>query len=162
MENVRIITTVSKNGRRILGRLLPSTDLIMGIKAMCRQVNLDCGIIVSVIGSLKMAEFHYAVPDESQRLGIRMQSIRIRGPLELLSCQGVIGLTEERDLSIHLHGVVSDDEMKLYGGHFLPDSSPILGTGEIIIQESSDVQIILKQDEETGRAVHKYYSLINR
>jgi hypothetical protein len=45
----------------------------------------------------------------------------------------MIGLTVEGQLSIHLHGLMSGPDMKVYGGHFLEKGNPVLVTVEIVI-----------------------------
>ena len=158
MQNLRIQAVASEKGRRVVGRLLPGTDLITGIEAMCQQHHVTSAMILAVIGSLTEAQMVYAVPDASGKIGIRYHDpVRIDGPLELLACQGVIGQAEEGALSVHLHGLISDPAMKVYGGHFLVGGNPVLATAEIIIQESRDVRMIREQDEETGFALFKFY-----
>jgi uncharacterized protein len=158
MQNLRIQAVASEKGRRVVGRLLPGTDLITGIEAMCQQRHVTSAMILAVIGSLAEARMVYAVPDASGKIGIRYHDpVRIDGPLELLACQGVIGQTEEGALSVHLHGLISDPAMKVYGGHFLVGGNPVLATAEILIQESRDVRMIREQDEETGFALFNFY-----
>lgn len=163
MENIRIQTTVSQKGERIIGRILPGTDLMQGIEAVCQQYNVRYGIIVSIIGSLRKAQFIYPLPDKSNIMGIRYSDpVQIEGPIELLSCQGVIGHTVEGDLSIHMHAVISDQNMRVYGGHLLPKGNPVLGTGEILIQECNDAKIVREHDEETGFMMFKFYSQVKQ
>jgi len=158
METIRIQAVASEKGKRIVGRLLPGTDLISGIEAMCQQHRVTSATILSVIGSLIEARMVYAVPDASGKIGIRYHDpVTIAGPLELLACQGVVGQTEEGVPSVHLHGLVSDPAMKVVGGHFLAGGNLVLATAEILIQESSDVRMIREQDEETGFALFKFY-----
>lgn len=158
MNRSRIQMTVSKKGRRVIGRLLPGTDLITGIEAMCHKGGVSSGSILSVLGSLAEAQIVYAVPDESGKVGIRYHDpVKIEGPLELLACQGVVGQTDAGELSVHLHGLMSNSAMTVCGGHFLADGNPVLATAEIVIQENSDVRTIREQDDETGFALFKFY-----
>jgi predicted DNA-binding protein with PD1-like motif len=163
MENIRIQSTVSQEGRRIIGRILPGTDLIQGIEAICLQNNVGFGIIVSIIGSLQKAEFTYPVPDITNKMGIRYcDPVKIEGPIDLLSCQGVVGRTEDGETSIHIHAVICDANMRVYGGHFLAKGNPILGTGEILIQECNDAKIVREHDEETEFMMFKFYPKNNK
>lgn len=158
METIRIQAVTSQTGRRIVGRLLPGTDLIPGIETMCRQHRVTGATILSVIGSLTQAQMVYAVPDAAGKIGIRYHDpVTIGGPLELLAGQGVVGQSPEGTLSVHLHGLIGDPAMRVYGGHFLSEGNPVLATAEILIQESSDVRMIREQDEETGFALFKFY-----
>ncbi len=158
MSDVRIQTAVSEKGRRIVGRLLPGTDLIKGIIKVCCDHEVVYGTIVSVIGSLTEAKIVYAVADQTGKIGIRYSDpVRVEGPLELLACQGIIGRTMDGESSIHLHGLMSTPEMTVYGGHFLENGNPVLATAEILIQECSDVRILREQDGETGFPLFKFY-----
>ena len=158
MSDVRTQTETSRKGRKIVGRLLPDTDLIKGIEKVCRHHDMVYGSILSVIGSLKEAEIVYAVADDAGKIGIRYSDpVRIKGPLELLACQGMIGRTADGESSIHLHGLMSNPEMTVYGGHFLENGNPVLATAEIFIQECSDVQIVREEDEETGFPLFMFY-----
>jgi predicted DNA-binding protein with PD1-like motif len=158
MEPIRIQSLASEAGRRIVGRLLPGTDLINGIEAMCQQHQVAGATIVSAIGSLTQAQLVYAVPDETGKIGIRYHDpVTVGGPLEILACQGMIGRSGSGELSVHLHGLVSDPTMRVIGGHFLAGGNPVLATAEILIQECSDVRMIREQDKETGFPLFKFF-----
>jgi len=158
MESIRIQAVTSEAGKRIVGRLLPGTDLITGIEAMCQQHQVTSATIVSVIGSLTQAQLVYAVPDETGKIGIRYHDpVTVGGPLEILACQGIIGQSEQGALSVHLHGLISDPGMRVVGGHFLNGGNPVLATAEILIQQCSDVRMIREQDDETGFPLFKFY-----
>jgi len=73
----------------------------------------------------------------------------LEGPLELLSGQGTIGLGEEGETAIHLHGVVSDKEGHLHGGHFVKGENPVLITCEVALTQLQGIKIIRSHDPET-------------
>ncbi len=159
MKNIRIQSAVAHGGRQIIGRLLPGSDLMQGVAELCRGHNISCGIIVSIIGSLQRAEFIYPLPDRSNSIGVRYSDpMQIEGPIELLSCQGTIGLTDEGELNIHMHALISDPTMRVYGGHLVDNGNPVLGTGEFLIQECHDAKILRQHDEETGFSMFNFYS----
>jgi predicted DNA-binding protein with PD1-like motif len=81
----------------------------------------------------------------------------VNGPLELLACQGMIGPTPEGDLSVHLHGLMSDSDMKVYGCHFLKNGNPVLITVEFLIHEHDGVRMVREQDMETDFPLFKFY-----
>jgi predicted DNA-binding protein with PD1-like motif len=152
---------VSKNGRTIIGRILPGTDLIGGIEKICQDNHLAYGTIVAAIGSLSRGEFAYALPDKNAKMGVKYSDpTTVEGPLELLACQGMIGLTIEGDLSVHLHGLMSDSDMKVYGCHFLNNANPVLVTVEILIHEHEGVRMVREQDIETGFPLFKFYEAL--
>lgn len=158
MEKIRLQSVVSETGRRVAGRLLPGTDLIRGIEEMRARAGVDCGHILSVIGSLSRATIVYAVSDPAGKIGVRYSDpTGIDGPLELLACQGVIGRSADGGTGIHLHGLMSGPDMTVYGGHFIEDGNPVLATAEILIQESRDVRMVREPDEETGFPLFKFY-----
>lgn len=158
MNRIRTQTVALKKGKIILGRILPGTDFIKGIKKVCKDNHVMYGTIVAAIGSLNRAEFIYAAPDKNAKIGIKYsESSHIEGPLELLACQGMIGQTSDGQLSIHLHGLMSDPDMKVYGGHFLENGNPVLATLEIMIHENQGIRMIREQDDETGFPVFKFY-----
>lgn len=160
MTQIRTQAVASKRGRAIVGRILPGTDLIKGIEKVCQDNQVTSGTIVVGIGSLVRAQFIYAVPDKGATIGMKYsEPTRVEGPLELLACQGTIGLTAEGQLGIHLHGLMSDPDMKVYGGHFLENGNPVLATLEIRIQENQDVRIVREQDVETGFPVFRFYEV---
>jgi hypothetical protein len=159
MRNIRTQVTETQKGRRIVGRILPGSDLLQGVEKVCRDYHIKSAIVVSIIGSLERAEFIYPLPDKSNVMGIRYSDpVRIEGPIELMSCQGVVGLTEDGEVVAHLHAVIGDAAMRVYGGHLLINGNPILGTGEILIQECEDVNIQRQYDEETGFMMFKFYA----
>jgi uncharacterized protein len=158
MNQIRTQAVFSKNKKTLVGRILPGTDLIGGIEKICQDNHLAYGTIVTAIGSLSRGEFVYALPDKSAKMGIKYSDpTTIEGPLELLACQGMIGLTAEGDLSVHLHGLMSDSNMKVYGCHFLKNGNPVLITVEILIHEHEGVRMVREQDSETDFPLFKFY-----
>lgn len=158
MDNLRSQTVKLADERTIVGRLMPGTDLIRGIAKICNDNHVDYGAIVTAFGSLKQASIVYAVPDQSNKIGIRYcEPTIVDGPLELLACQGMIGLTPEKRINIHLHGVMSDPHMKMYGGHFIEEGNIVLATVEIVILHTPEVHIIKELDDETQFPLFKFY-----
>jgi predicted DNA-binding protein with PD1-like motif len=161
MNKMRTQTVALNKGKTIVGRILPGTDLISGIERICQDHHLNYGTIVAAIGSLSRAGFVYALPDKSAKMGIKYSDpTTVEGPLELLACQGMIGLTVEGDLSIHLHGLMSDSDMKVYGCHFLKNANPVLVTVEILIHEHEGVRMVREQDIETDFPLFKFYEAL--
>lgn len=158
MNPLRTQAVALQKGKTIIGRLLPGTDLIKGIEKICTENQITYGTIVTVLGSLRRAEIVYAVPEKTSKIGIKYsEPAKVDGPLELLACQGMIGVTLEKQISIHLHGLMSDSNMNVYGGHFIENGNPILATAEIMIQENRDIQMIREPDDETGFPLFKFY-----
>ena len=162
MESKEFQPIESAESRIITERLLPGTELISGIKRICSDNGLVCGAIVGGIGSLETAEIICVIPDKNGKIGIKYcDPIIIDGPMELLSCQGMIGHTREGETSVHIHGIICDSNMKLYGGHFV-DRCITLVTVEITIIEITDTDQLREFDEETGFSIFKFYSKKNK
>lgn len=137
--------------RVITGRIPPGVDLITGIKEICGVYKIKHGYISMIIGSLESLTIIYAVPDESKKLNIKYsENAILNGPLELLNAQGLIGEDENSDLSVHVHILVSDRYMRVFGGHLVEGGSKVAATAEIVIHELRETKYIRSFDEETG------------
>ncbi|WP_372996076.1 PPC domain-containing DNA-binding protein [Lutispora sp.] len=142
--------------RIVVGRIPKNTDLLTGIKEVCKSYDISHGYIASLIGSLKNARFVYAINDEKANMGIRYSDpVLLDGPLEILAGQGIIGLEDTDELSVHLHMLISDEKMRVFGGHFIDGGNDVLVTAEIIIHEIDEVENRRVYDEDTGFLLFK-------
>ncbi|MGD2270845.1 MAG: DNA-binding protein [Desulfobacterales bacterium] len=158
MNQIRTRSIPLQRGKTVIGRILPGTDLICGIENICRDNRITSGSIVSAIGTLVYAELVYVVPEEKAKLRVKyVEPTRVEGPLELLASQGMVGLTKEKRLSIHLHAVMSAPDMKVYGGHLVENGNPVLATAEVMIQEYLEISLVREHDSETGFTLFKLY-----
>lgn len=155
--NIKEHTKESKIKRIIVGRIPKDTDLLTGIKEICNSYGVKHGYIASIIGSLRTGRFIYAIPSEGAKLGFKYsEPVNLEGPLELLASQGTIGVDDETgDLSVHLHMLVSDQYMRVFGGHFIDGGNDIAVTAEIVIHEIDDVELHRGFDEESGFNIFK-------
>ncbi len=144
-------TIVLNESKTVVGRILPGVDLMEGIHQMCKENNIQFGVVGAVLGSLSRGCIVYAIPDEDNSMGIRYsEPTHFDGPLELLCCQGVVGKDEDGKFQIHLHGLMGDKNLRIIGGHFLPNENKILATAEVMIQAVEEAEFIRKYDKETG------------
>jgi predicted DNA-binding protein with PD1-like motif len=158
MSKVRVSSKESRPGRLIAARILPGTDLLAGLSKICHEHKVRAGCIVTMLGGLTGARLLHPVPDASSKMGIKYgEPSDLEGPLEFASGSGTIGVLESGETVIHLHGVLADSNNRLYTGHFVEGGSPVLTTVEVVIQETTDVEIIRSLDEETGFALFKIY-----
>ncbi|NMA87541.1 MAG: DUF296 domain-containing protein [Tissierellia bacterium] len=142
---------ISKNGRFVVGRILPNVELIEGIEILCKENEIKSGVIISLIGSLSCGRIVYPIPDENSKIGIRYsEETDIKGPLELLSCQGYIGEGEDGEFQIHLHGLMGNENMEIIGGHFVSNGNKILATAEITIMKVDGGNLVREFDEKLG------------
>jgi predicted DNA-binding protein with PD1-like motif len=129
-------------------RLSPGTDILGGIQAVCKELHMKSGSIVSCIGSLQRASFMVAVPLENEIGAGYSDPVHVEGPLELLAGQGSIGRDKDGGIFIHLHAVVSDKGGMPHGGHLLKGLNPVLITAEITIVRAEEVKMQRSYDPE--------------
>ena len=106
----------------------PGEMLLESIIKAINQYNIQNGVVVSGIGTLKTCNMHYInhtdfPPSDS--------IYQLEKPLELLSVSGVIANKEP-----HLHIVVSCKDREVYGGH-LELESEIAYLAEIAILKTN-------------------------
>lgn len=154
--NVKEHIKESNIKRIVIGRIPRGTDLITGIKEICQTYEIKHGVISTLIGSLDTGRFIYAIPQDGTKIGFKYSDpVNLNGPLEILSTQGIIGVEDSGDLSIHLHMLVSDRYMKVFGGHFVEGGNLVAATGEIVIHEIENVELERSFDEESGFSIFK-------
>lgn len=150
----RAIMALGETGRVVAARISPGQDLVPTIKEICKKNSIESGVIVTCIGSLKSANLVSidSVPRGESKIGIGHGSpVKTPGPLLLLSSQGNICQTDENQIFIHLHGVISDKEAHLFGGHFAQSDNPVLLTMDLIIIETRNIKMLRRYDDAVGR-----------
>lgn len=142
--------------RVVTGRIPRGIDLIAGIKQICIENNIKHGYIPMCIGSLITARIIYAIPDKNAPIDfVYCSPVDIEGPLELLYVQGLIGLEDTGEQSLHLHTLLSDKDMKVIGGHVVEGGNIVAATAEIVIHELDEAEFIRQFDEQTGFRLFK-------
>lgn len=145
------VSVEAHKGRTIVARLLPGTDLVSGIEAVCKAHHVQYGYFASVIGSLQKATYVIAVPDATALLGFKYcDPIEQSGPIELICGQGVICQSESGELMIHLHAQVETSDQKAFGGHFSAGGNPVLATVDLVIVEVDGAKMMRRFDPESG------------
>ncbi len=145
---VRTESVEGRGGRVISARLRPGTDLIAGIKELTRKHNVLAGALVVSFGSLARAEVTWTEGSKSDP-SKKGERTRLQGPLSFLSSQGKVGITEEGEPLVHLHGVLADLDGRVWGGHFHEGNNPVFSTFEIVIQEILGVRHTRIWDDES-------------
>ncbi|MBW2078773.1 MAG: DNA-binding protein [Deltaproteobacteria bacterium] len=131
-------------------RVLPGSDVIEGIEEACQNLGIKSGAIISCIGSLQRASVLVAVPLNNKIGAGYSEPRKYEGPLELLSGQGTIGREEEGEIiTVHIHGVVSDKEGHLHGGHLVRGENPVLITCEVMVAQLQGIKILRSHDPKT-------------
>ncbi|HWR31536.1 MAG TPA: PPC domain-containing DNA-binding protein [Negativicutes bacterium] len=138
-------------GRTIAARLMPGTDLVTEIEAVCRAHRLKYGYFASVIGSLQKAQYVISIPkvDASHEMKTCVPIIE-EGPVELVCGQGVICQSEKGELMIHLHAHGITADQKNFAGHFSAGGNPVLATIELIIVEIDGAKLMRRYDPIAG------------
>ena len=116
-------------------RLLPNTDLKNQILNLCAEKNISAGVILSSVGSLKIANLRLS----DQKTGTAFQ-----GPFEILALNGTLAKN-----GVHLHICISDSTGKTIGGHLL-DGCLIHTTCELVIGEIRSTTFIRELDPQTN------------
>ena len=150
---MRITFSEGHLSRVVMIRVLPGSDIIEGIEDVCKRLDIKTGAITCCIGSLQRASLLIAVPLENKIGAGYSNPMDFDGPLEFLAGQGTIGQEEEGDLFIHMHGVLSDKDGNVHGGHLIKGKNPVLVTCEIMISHVDDVRMIRTYDPEVDMKV---------
>ena len=74
-KNKGFVSVEAHKGRTIAARLLPGTDLVTGIEAVCRAHHVQYGYFGSVMGSLRQATYVIAVPEPAARSSARKLAV---------------------------------------------------------------------------------------
>jgi len=134
----------------ILSRLMPDEDLFMSLKKIAKYHEIERGIIISAIGSLKNVSFRNVKPNTS--LPVRTENtneIEETGPFELLSLEGNIFPSEgEGESIIHLHVMLGSPSGAVMGGHL--SKATIFTTTEIIIGKIVESSVYKAKSDVTG------------
>jgi predicted DNA-binding protein with PD1-like motif len=152
---IEILHRTGSQSNVVMIRILPGSDIIEGVEAACRELHIHTGAITCCIGSLQRASFLIAVPLEN-KMGAGYSEPRILdGPLEFLSGQGMVGKEEDGSLFIHLHGVLSDKNGKVCGGHLVKGENPVLITCEIMLAQVEGVRMMRIYDPQVDMKLLK-------
>ncbi len=139
-----------KINRVIVMRLFPGMDVMTSLAEACEQANLKNGIILSMIGSLRNAQFMNPEPKAGTVMGYGYgDPIKLKGAIELVAGAGTICHADDGEVLLHCHVCLSDKSGKAYGGHFIPGNEVLL-TVDVVIGEIEDVDMVRKFDEQTG------------
>lgn len=122
-------------GRVIALRMAPGEDILLGLQQVCKEHNLNNGIILSGIGSLNGARFcdPICLPEKKAGYGYS-DPIVMNGPVELLSAAGMICQGVDGETLFHVHLSLSDQNGGGWGGHLI-EGNKVLLTADFVIGE---------------------------
>lgn len=116
-------------------RLVPGQDLKLKILEAIKQHEIQAGIVLSSVGSLKNAALRYA---DSQT------ACELQGPFEIINLNGTLAVN-----GVHLHISISDKDGKLTAGHLL-EGCKIHTTCELVLGIFSNFNFSRENDLTTN------------
>ena len=116
-------------------RLRRGDDLMLSIKAVCKEKNIAAGVVLSAVGCISQGR----VRDAS---GVTIREIKEH--CEIVSLDGTVSARR-----CHLHISLSKEDLSTIGGH-LVSGCIINTTCELVIAELPGVSIAVEEDPETG------------
>lgn len=116
-------------------RLHWGDDLLLSIKALCREKHIRAGVVLSAVGCISRGR----VRDAS---GVTIREIPEH--CEIVSLNGTVS-----EARCHLHIALSREDLSTIGGHLSPGCI-INTTCELVIGELPGVRYGLEQDPQTG------------
>ena len=121
-------------------RLEKGEELIRALSEFCASNKIIFGYFYGVGAISKVELAHYSL--ETKEYSSRI----IEEPLEICSLSGNVALLDGK-ISLHIHIVVSDREMKTYGGHL--KEAVISATCEIFLKRINS-EVDRRFSEEIG------------
>ena len=116
-------------------RLRRGDDLMLSIQSLCREKNIQAGVVLSAVGCITEGR----VRDAS---GVTIRNIQEH--CEIVSLNGTV--SKQR---CHLHIALSKEDLSTIGGH-LCTGCMINTTCELIIGEIPNVSYGVEEDPRTG------------
>jgi predicted DNA-binding protein with PD1-like motif len=110
--------------RVLVAKIEPGEDLLKGIEAIAEKEAISSGVILSIVGSLRMAKLRnmkrfparLPVSDEDRLYE------PVEGPLEILSVSGNICRRADKAMHVHAHITLSkvvEGQAVVLGGHLI-------------------------------------------
>jgi predicted DNA-binding protein with PD1-like motif len=149
-SKTRVLSGAGTFGRVAVARFRPGTDLITGIKEVGRKYKIRGGVVMCGFGSLQKSVLGYVRPTEEPHMRSGLDIVRLAGPVEFASTQGMISESKEKGLVVHLHGVVADRHGHCFAGHFIEGQNLTLANLEIAIGEVKGIKMGQKVEPQLG------------
>ena len=129
------VITASGNPTVHCVRLRRGDDLMLSIKAICKEKHIAAGVVLSAVGCISKGR----VRDAS---GVTIRDITDH--CEIVSLNGTVS-----EARCHLHIALSREDLNTIGGHLCPGCI-INTTCELVIAELPSVRCGVEEDLETG------------
>ena len=121
----------------IVTRLRDGQDLLVTIQKLAKVNNIQAGVILSGVGSLKTSNIRLPIID-GETIYINPEN------LEIDSLQGTVSLN-----GCHIHITVSNVDSKVFGGHLMTGCI-IRTTCELVLGVLEDISFKRVLDSNTG------------
>ena len=134
----------------ILARLMPDEDLFTALKRIAKDYDIERGVILSAIGSLKNIAFRNVKTKVDVPVKLEnTNEMEEAGPFELLSLEGNIFPSEsDGDLIIHLHVMFGSPSGTVMGGHL--SKATVFTTTGIFIGKILGSSVYRGKSDATG------------
>jgi predicted DNA-binding protein with PD1-like motif len=127
----RIATAVGERPRRALAWLPEGQTLHDALVFVYMRFGARAGALYLLGGRLSSASYHVAVPRANSARVIEYgPPIRLEGCATIVRANGSYGADLSGRPLLHVHGVLSDREGRVYGGHIAPDLC-VIGPGGV-------------------------------
>ena len=144
-EQCTLTSATGKVGKLVFARLPRGCDFMGGLERICEDHGIQGGCLVTCIGAFREMVLHNPPPGGQK--GSFAPPVRLLGPIQLLSCQGIIGRSEEGNTCIHLHATVfCSNENGIYGGHLRKGENEVSVTLELVIAVAEDVNLAFRME----------------
>jgi predicted DNA-binding protein with PD1-like motif len=133
-------------------KLQPFTDFVASLNEACKAHNVQSGCVVTAIGSLNGAELKVpmARPELKFGYGYGPDSLRLEGPLALVSMSGFICHANDGSIEPHLHVTLADSGGNVHAGHLNLNNVRVLLTVECVIGVFDGIDMRMVTDRERG------------
>lgn len=154
---MRLISEMGKISKVVVGRILPGEDVITGIEEICKKHDIKYGIITACFGSLEKIHFNYYFEpkDINKNPFGNERDLILEKPCVFIGAQGLICEELDGKIDVHLHGVVRDNNGKVYGSHIPKGGNIVQYTVEVAIEVISNMKLMRIYDEETKHLMTK-------
>ena len=137
-----------KIGRVVAFRLSPGEDLLEGLTEACKTHELNNGLILTGIGSLRSARFFNPIPLPDRKIGHGYgDPIALHGPIELVSTSGMVCKGDKGETLFHVHCNFSDANGNGWGGHLI-DGNRVLITADFVLGEVEGMSMGRRYNED--------------
>lgn len=131
----RTVLTTSGNLKCHCVRLRRGDDLMLSIKAICREKQMAAGVVLSAVGCISEGRLRDASGVTIRHIPDHCEIVSLNGTVSAQRC--------------HLHISLSREDLSTIGGHLCPGCI-INTTCELVIAELPGVHFDVEEDAETG------------